>query len=58
VVDRIVRDQIGLVRERGEGAFSALMGDVMRELRGRRDGREIAEELRRALARYRQGEAP
>jgi glutamyl-tRNA(Gln) amidotransferase subunit E len=52
VVDRIVREQIDLVRERGEAAFSPLMGDVMRELRGRRDGREVAEELRRAIARH------
>jgi len=55
VVDRVVQAQIALVRERGEGAFSPLMGDVMRELRGRRDGREVAEELRRAIARHRSG---
>ena len=51
VVDRIVQEQIGLVRERREAAFSPLMGDVMRELRGRRDGREVADELRRAIAK-------
>jgi glutamyl-tRNA(Gln) amidotransferase subunit E len=51
VVERIVREQAAVVRERGEGAFSPLMGDVMRELRGRRDGREIADELRRAIAK-------
>jgi glutamyl-tRNA(Gln) amidotransferase subunit E len=53
VVERVVREQIRLVRERGEAAFSPLMGDVMRELRGRRDGREVADELRRAIARHR-----
>ena len=57
VVDRIVREQIGLLRERGEAAFSPLMGDVMRELRGRRDGKEVAEELRRAIARHLAGSA-
>ncbi len=53
VVDRVVREQIPLVRERGDAAFSPLMGDVMRELRGRRDGKEVADELRRAIARHR-----
>ena len=53
VVERIVQAQIALVREKGEAAFSPLMGDVMRELRGRRDGREVADELRRAIARHR-----
>jgi glutamyl-tRNA(Gln) amidotransferase subunit E len=53
VVERVVLGQLALVRERGEAAFSPLMGDVMRELRGRRDGREVAEELRRAIAKAR-----
>lgn len=38
-------------RSRGKGALSPLMGDVMREVRGRRDGKEVAEVLERALAR-------
>ena len=50
LVERIVRSQASLVRSKGTAAFSPLMGDVMREVRGRRDGREIAEELRRAIA--------
>ena len=52
VVDRVVREQIQLLRDRGEAAFSPLMGDVMRELRGRRDGKEVADELRKAIARH------
>ena len=51
VVDQVVRSQLPLVRERGEAAFSPLMGDVMRELRGRRDGREVADALRQAIAK-------
>lgn len=40
VADRIVRSNSRVVQERGEAAFSALMGDVMREVRGhaRRQG--------------------
>ncbi|MGI0070791.1 MAG: Glu-tRNA(Gln) amidotransferase subunit GatE [Thermoplasmata archaeon] len=50
LVDRVVTANEELVRRRGEEAFSALMGDVMREVRGRRDGREVADALRRAIA--------
>jgi glutamyl-tRNA(Gln) amidotransferase subunit E len=53
VADRVVRANATLVRERGDAAFSPLMGDVMREVRGRRDGKEIAEALRRSIARLR-----
>ena len=45
----LVADQAELVRARGEGAFAPLMGDLMKELRGRRDGQEVAGALRRAL---------
>jgi glutamyl-tRNA(Gln) amidotransferase subunit E len=38
-----------LLRTRGKAALSPLMGDVMREVRGRRDGKEVAEVLERAL---------
>lgn len=38
-----------LLRSRGKSALSPLMGDVMREVRGRRDGKEVAEVLERAL---------
>jgi Glu-tRNA(Gln) amidotransferase subunit E-like FAD-binding protein len=51
LVERIVEGQADMVRSRGREAFSPLMGDVMREVRGRRDGKEVAEELRRAIER-------
>ncbi len=53
LVDRVVAANDALVRQRGDAAFSALMGDVMREVRGRRDGQEVAEALRRAIAAVR-----
>jgi len=58
LADRVVRANARMVRDRGEAAFSPLMGDVMREVRGRRDGREIAEAVRRAIARLRAEAAP
>jgi glutamyl-tRNA(Gln) amidotransferase subunit E len=48
---RIVDQNSALIVERGEAAFSPLMGDMMRELRGKRDGQEVAAALRAALAR-------
>ncbi|HZY70083.1 MAG TPA: Glu-tRNA(Gln) amidotransferase subunit GatE [Thermoplasmata archaeon] len=50
IVERVARTNLDLIRRRGDGAFSALMGDVMKEVRGRRDGKEVAEAVRRALA--------
>ncbi len=48
---RVVDENIDLVDARGTEAFQPLMGDLMKQLRGRRDGREIAEALRAAIAR-------
>jgi glutamyl-tRNA(Gln) amidotransferase subunit E len=53
IVERVVAANVALVRERGDAAFQPLMGDVMREVRGRRDGQEVAAALRRAIARRR-----
>jgi glutamyl-tRNA(Gln) amidotransferase subunit E len=58
VAERVVRANAKMVRERGEAAFSPLMGDVMREVRGRRDGKEVADALRRAIARLGTGNGP
>jgi glutamyl-tRNA(Gln) amidotransferase subunit E len=53
LVRRVVEANTDLVRARGEAAFSPLMGDVMREVRGRRDGREVSEALHAEIARIR-----
>ena len=57
LVERVVRENGEMVRAKGPAAFSPLMGDVMREVRGRRDGQEVASALRRSIERY-QREAP
>jgi glutamyl-tRNA(Gln) amidotransferase subunit E len=51
LVEQVVERNEALLRERGSEAFSPLMGDVMREVRGRRDGQEVADALRRSIAR-------
>jgi glutamyl-tRNA(Gln) amidotransferase subunit E len=53
LVRRVVEANAEMVRTRGEAAFSPLMGDVMREVRGRRDGREVSETLHAEIARVR-----
>ncbi|HYA70599.1 MAG TPA: Glu-tRNA(Gln) amidotransferase subunit GatE [Thermoplasmata archaeon] len=53
LVRRVVEANAELVQSRGEAAFSPLMGDVMREVRGRRDGREVSEALHAEIARVR-----
>ena len=50
VVASVVEARESLIRERGEGAFSALMGEVMKELRGRADGALVSRVLKEALA--------
>jgi len=55
LVRKVVEANAELVRTRAEAAFSPLMGDVMREVRGRRDGREISETLRQEIDRFRTG---
>ncbi|MCI4344459.1 MAG: Glu-tRNA(Gln) amidotransferase subunit GatE [Thermoplasmata archaeon] len=47
---QVVSSNLELVRSKGPGAFSPLMGDLMKQVRGRRDGQEVAAALRRRLA--------
>ncbi|MFZ0699466.1 MAG: Glu-tRNA(Gln) amidotransferase subunit GatE [Thermoplasmata archaeon] len=55
LVDRIVGANRAMILARGEDAFSPLMGDLMREVRGQRDGQEVAAALRAGIARVRSG---
>lgn len=45
VCDRVVRDREAFIKSRGEGALGPLMGIVMKELRGKVDGKIISEIL-------------
>jgi glutamyl-tRNA(Gln) amidotransferase subunit E len=45
VCERVVREREKFIRERGESALGPLMGIVMKELRGRVDGKIISEIL-------------
>ena len=49
VVKSVVARQATIIAERADGAFSPLMGEAMKELRGKADGSTVARLLRREL---------
>jgi len=49
VVDAIISRERNLIKERGERAFSPLMGEAMKQLRGRADGATVGRILRERL---------
>jgi glutamyl-tRNA(Gln) amidotransferase subunit E len=51
LIDKVMEEESKLVSERGEGAFSPLMGEVMKRARGRVDGGLVSELLKRRLRR-------
>jgi len=52
IIDKIIQEKKELIEERGEMAFKPLMGLVMKELRGKVDGKIIAGKLKIALKEY------
>jgi glutamyl-tRNA(Gln) amidotransferase subunit E len=50
-IDNIVRDNEKLIRERGTGAFGALMGIVMGKVRGKAKAETVSELLKKKLSR-------
>lgn len=51
VIDSLIAKRSALIKDRGEEAFSPLMGDVMAEVRGRADGGTVSKILRDKLER-------
>jgi glutamyl-tRNA(Gln) amidotransferase subunit E len=49
VCERVVREREAFIKERGDGALGPLMGIVMKELRGKVDGKVISEILREKI---------
>jgi glutamyl-tRNA(Gln) amidotransferase subunit E len=52
VIRRVISEREDFVRERGERAAGPLMGVVMKEMRGRVDGKKISEALKREIAEF------
>jgi glutamyl-tRNA(Gln) amidotransferase subunit E len=55
VVDRVIATRKSLIAEKGEAAFSSLMGEAMKELRGKADGAKVSGILKETLAAYMKG---
>jgi len=49
IVDALMRDNESMVKEKGKAAFSALMGLVMKRVRGRADAELVSRVLKRKL---------
>ena len=57
LAEELLDQNAPLIAAKGERALSPLMGDLMRRVRGRRDGKEVAEVMEQAVRR-RLGKAP
>ncbi len=51
IVAGVLESNDALIRERGDRAFSVLMGEVMKLARGKVDGQKVSRILRRAMAK-------
>jgi glutamyl-tRNA(Gln) amidotransferase subunit E len=51
VIDSSMEKNKKLVEERGQGAFSSIMGAVMSEVRGRADPKLVTEIVKKRLGR-------
>ncbi len=51
-IEKLLVEKRGLLEERGENAFKPLMGLVMKEFRGKVDGKVVAEVLRRMIGEF------
>ena len=50
-LDALVANRSAVIKEKGDSAFSVLMGEAMRDLRGRADGSTVARLLRERMDR-------
>jgi len=51
IIDKILQEKVDLIKQRRERAFSPLMGLIMKEVRGKVDGRIVSERLRTRLSK-------
>ncbi|WP_449463257.1 hypothetical protein PQ610_02760 [Tardisphaera miroshnichenkoae] len=49
IIGEVMARDAELIRSKGMGAYGAVMGDVMKSVRGKVDGKKVSEEVRRAL---------
>ncbi|MGC8562884.1 MAG: Glu-tRNA(Gln) amidotransferase subunit GatE [Thermoplasmata archaeon] len=49
IIENIIRENETLVKERGDGSFKLLMGEVMKQVRGEFEGKEISDLLKKMI---------
>ncbi|MFX1363276.1 MAG: hypothetical protein ACFE7A_07485, partial [Promethearchaeota archaeon] len=49
LIDELLTKSKGLIEEKGERAFAPLMGELMKQVRGKIDGKQVASTLRRKM---------
>lgn len=52
LIDDLLKRNESLIRERGERAFAPLMGELMRQVRGKIDGKYVASSLRKKIQKF------
>ena len=52
LIDKTIKENIDYIKERGERAMGKLMGELMRIIRGRADGKRVSILLKERLAKY------
>ncbi len=52
IIEETIREKSEVIRERGERAFGMLMGEVMKEVRGKIDGAIVSERVRKKLEEF------
>lgn len=55
IIAKIIKASKKIIEEKGDRAFQAVMGDVMKQARGKIDGKIVSEELKKALAKVKAG---
>jgi len=50
IIDNIIRDNVSIIRTKGEESFSILMGKAMQELRGKVDGKYVSMILKEKIS--------
>ncbi|GIU72654.1 MAG: glutamyl-tRNA(Gln) amidotransferase subunit E [Candidatus Nitrosocaldaceae archaeon] len=52
IIDDIINDNISIIKEKGEHAFSMLMGKAMSQLRGKVDGKKVSMIIKQKISEY------
>jgi glutamyl-tRNA(Gln) amidotransferase subunit E len=52
IIDKVIKKTIGLIKEKEMRAMSPLMGEVMKEVRGKIDGAIVSQEVKKKLQEF------